>query len=174
MDQKVSRLYPGSKLRGWFAEIIRGLQMTTRHMWMPSCLRVRLVLPNQSHVPVNDGGLRCVAIFQWGHCLGLSGRFIWSWGVYVYTWVCGSQGGQYLWCLLTSWLLYPCTYFTTPLCSPHQLQYTSPITALLTSYCASDLLPRHGYIHYIKRAYLSTSCSSSLSMNYHRLHSTII
>jgi hypothetical protein len=30
------------------------------------------------------------------------------------------------------------------------------------------------YIDYIKRAYLSTSCSSSLSMNYHRLHSTII
>jgi hypothetical protein len=72
----------------------------------------------------------------------------------------------------------PTTAIRTIYCAPYQLlrsvPSTAPLTILLTSYRTPDLLPRRRYIDYIKRAYLSTSCSSSLSMNYHRLHSIII
>jgi hypothetical protein len=66
------------------------------------------------------------------------------------------------------------TALLTNYCAPYHLPRSVPTTALCTSYRTPDQLPRCRYIDYIKQAYLSTSCSSSLSMNYHRLHYIII
>jgi hypothetical protein len=54
------------------------------------------------------------------------------------------------------------------------LHHTTPVCS-----ATRQTMTQHSTLHhmregYIKQAYLSTSSSSSLSMNYHRLYSTII
>jgi hypothetical protein len=58
-------------------------------------------------------------------------------------------------------------------------QHASPVCDTPNQSVTRQTMPWHSTLHcmregYMKQVYLSTSCSSSLSMNYHRLHSTII